>query len=724
MTKEIGTLLTEPTAESTSNSKPSTEAKKEGASLFDSLVQTASTEVNEESGSKQGSDQTLKQNKVEQATQNQATTSTQKKSASTQQTTEQSTQGSEAKAEIKNEQTSLLDRMIVEAKTALNTQTEEVQTPNKSEQPLTGSEENVDQANLKVGSEDAAEENSTSSKNGSTESEKQNKNIFENIHKISENSKNREQIIDRVTTHQNKLSTMNEEDSDQEVKTQTSTNPTATQNGNNEGLKTELSSVQQPAVLNENVVENSDEVVTKTVTPETKVQEQSTADSKLSSVSEEALVEVNEEKSAKTEKSILENNQKVSDNSKINDELTKRVITQDSQKLEPSSESETLEAKPLKESETNIKSTDVKSDHKSVEADSSKAQSKVATEAPKNEAAAKELSALNTQDEEQTVNISKESLKEDSKQVKKEQNDSMLDRIIKEAKKEVSISDQRSESTLTSQTKQSSETKGEVVSNIFLKNQQKVAQDLSMQQSSIAKTVVADGESLEDIKEGAKILELNMKDAKLDVEKQEVKDSMIKDNFKSTLLDRLAFNKNVAKFDLTQIASVMQTSTESINVIEEPMLLQVNNNLASSIQSRIIGARQQMGSMMSEVARQMVENYKPPVTAFRINLMPAHLGNIAIMMRSDRENNLSISLNLSNSNTLEAMQDSQNSLRSALIAGFGEEMNLSLDFSMNDESGSSFDEQTSNASNQTASTEQIVENLSTQNEEEESLSYM
>ncbi len=31
--------------------------------------------------------------------------------------------------------------------------------------------------------------------------------------------------------------------------------------------------------------------------------------------------------------------------------------------------------------------------------------------------------------------------------------------------------------------------------------------------------------------------------------------------------------------------------------------------------------------MMSDVARQMYENYKPPVTVFRINLNPGDFGN-------------------------------------------------------------------------------------------------
>ena len=59
-----------------------------------------------------------------------------------------------------------------------------------------------------------------------------------------------------------------------------------------------------------------------------------------------------------------------------------------------------------------------------------------------------------------------------------------------------------------------------------------------------------------------------------------------------------------------------------------------------------------MATMMSDIARQMYENYKPPVTVFRINLNPVDLGNIAILMKNDKNNGLSISMNISNPTTL------------------------------------------------------------------------
>ena len=68
--------------------------------------------------------------------------------------------------------------------------------------------------------------------------------------------------------------------------------------------------------------------------------------------------------------------------------------------------------------------------------------------------------------------------------------------------------------------------------------------------------------------------------------------------------------------------------------IQDDVSVNVNSPLSYNIQSRIIGAKQQMSMMMSDIARQMYENYKPPVTVFKINLNPLELGNISILMKN------------------------------------------------------------------------------------------
>jgi len=100
-----------------------------------------------------------------------------------------------------------------------------------------------------------------------------------------------------------------------------------------------------------------------------------------------------------------------------------------------------------------------------------------------------------------------------------------------------------------------------------------------------------------------------------------------------------------------------------------------------------------MATMMSDIARQMYENYKPPVTVFRINLNPVDLGNIAILMKNDKNNGLSISMNISNPTTLDALIDNQNVLRNSLNKTFDENTKFNLDFSSSNQN----DNQSSNS---------------------------
>ena len=54
---------------------------------------------------------------------------------------------------------------------------------------------------------------------------------------------------------------------------------------------------------------------------------------------------------------------------------------------------------------------------------------------------------------------------------------------------------------------------------------------------------------------------------------------------------------------------------------------------------------------------------KPPVTAFKINLNPTELGSIAILMKSDKNSGLSITMNVSNNVTLDTLIENQNLLK-------------------------------------------------------------
>jgi hypothetical protein len=168
-------------------------------------------------------------------------------------------------------------------------------------------------------------------------------------------------------------------------------------------------------------------------------------------------------------------------------------------------------------------------------------------------------------------------------------------------------------------------------------------------------------------------------------------------------LQRLAFSKNQTHDDISnlEVYSKKVSKEASKAVLGETVVnLNVSAQNVQNITQRIIGARQQMSSMMSDIAREMYSNYKPPVTAFRLNLQPAHLGSIAIMIKSDRESTISISMNMSSSATLDAMTENQGSLRSALNKSFGQDNQFDLDFGMQEEQQNSNSDQSNQQQNQ------------------------
>jgi hypothetical protein len=162
---------------------------------------------------------------------------------------------------------------------------------------------------------------------------------------------------------------------------------------------------------------------------------------------------------------------------------------------------------------------------------------------------------------------------------------------------------------------------------------------------------------------------------------------------KDLLSKDVLLDKNLQNADIEhKQTSATDTKTTTNNIIQKAVELTVNDVEVLTIQNRIIGARQQLSSMMSDVARAMYENYKPPHTAFRISLNPANLGSIAILIRSQRaDNSLSISMNMSSSATLESMVANQNELRSALQKTFNDNSSFEFDFKLDpDASGSGF----------------------------------
>lgn len=241
----------------------------------------------------------------------------------------------------------------------------------------------------------------------------------------------------------------------------------------------------------------------------------------------------------------------------------------------------------------------------------------------------------------------------------------------------------------------------EVISNIYLSEQKNLLNNQVLFNKGEAISLLKDGTSVKDIEKSANILDLGLEnldvEQNVEIENLAVKKQDVNTLDKKNILDSLLNEKNIRSEDIrnliTKSVDASAALLENTLNVSDDTLINVNSPLSYNIQSKIIGAKQQMATMMSDIARQMYENYKPPVTVFRINLNPVDLGNIAILMKNDKNNGLSISMNISNPTTLDALIDNQNVLRNSLNKTFDENTKFNLDFSSSNQN----DNQSSNS---------------------------
>ena len=232
--------------------------------------------------------------------------------------------------------------------------------------------------------------------------------------------------------------------------------------------------------------------------------------------------------------------------------------------------------------------------------------------------------------------------------------------------------------------------------------------------------------STKDVEKSAQKLNLNLQNQEVVQQKTEtvVPQKILQDQGSSTF-DRLAAFKaslkekaetnNALKLNINEEVEKLESK---VDIKEQKTVeLSVNTNLAQSIQNRIVAAKQQMSSMMSDLARSMYENYKPPVTAFRVNLNPAALGSIAIVLRSEQKSNtISVSMNVSNTATKETMLENQNSLKESLSKVFQGDKEFELDFGTDD--NSSFEDNKQEFMKQGFVSSDDILNNNSENEEE------
>jgi hypothetical protein len=257
---------------------------------------------------------------------------------------------------------------------------------------------------------------------------------------------------------------------------------------------------------------------------------------------------------------------------------------------------------------------------------------------------------------------------------------------------------------------------------IFLSEQRTSKELISNKKIVEVKNLItSETNTVKDVTKAAEILELKAEKISLEAAPKDIvgkalinkNEEVLKDTMKSqnNILNKMFLSKNSEVISTTlekqnqnkvEIQSVQNNVvTEKIQVIEDNIKISVDQTLAQNITTKIIGARQKMDSMMSEGARNMYLNYKPPVTAFKISLNPMNLGNIAVTMRSNKvDNSISVSLNMSQSSTLEAFSENKSVLQNALNKVFNGESSFSLDLNMqNDSSSQTFEQFQQNSKN-------------------------
>ena len=252
----------------------------------------------------------------------------------------------------------------------------------------------------------------------------------------------------------------------------------------------------------------------------------------------------------------------------------------------------------------------------------------------------------------------------------------------------------------------------DLISSIYLGSQKNKINSQSLFNKNEAVPILKDGNSIQAVKTSAEMLDLGLEEATLD-QSLVVEKSDLKLLNKKSLIENIFLEKNVKS---EEIKGLITKSVKASNALIENSInlandatINVNSPISYNIQSKIIGAKQQMSAMMSDIAKQMYENYKPPVTAFKINLNPTELGSIAILMKSDRNSGLSISMNVSNNVTLETLIENQNVLKNSLNKTFDDSTKFNLDFSSSNQNNSN-----QSSSNNQSNNRQFEQQMGTQ----------
>ena len=294
--------------------------------------------------------------------------------------------------------------------------------------------------------------------------------------------------------------------------------------------------------------------------------------------------------------------------------------------------------------------------------------------------------------------------------IKKDEKLSLMDQLIQKNSEKLTLETTLGNNVMDSSLKEVI-TK-DLISNIYLGSQKNKINNQTLFNKNEAMSILKDGNSIQSVKTSAEILDLGLEDISID-ESIAVDKLDLKELNKKGILENLLLRKNVKSEEIknliTKSVEASKALLEDTITLGSDVVVNVNSPISYNIQSKIIGAKQQMATMMSDVARQMYENYKPPVTAFKINLNPTELGSIAILMKSDKNNGLSITMNVSNNVTLDTLIENQNLLKNSLNKTFDENTKFNLDFGSSNQNSNN-----QSSSNQNQSNRQFEQQMDTQ----------
>jgi hypothetical protein len=451
----------------------------------------------------------------------------------------------------------------------------------------------------------------------------------------------------------------------------------------------------------------------KTVSTKEEVKDTTKSIEKDSSIKEQTVSKKNdsnvEQLSIKKETLLKKSNSDKTEETKTLSLLDKMV-----KDIDKSSKKDVEDSTDTQKKETNVKTTIVDAIETVV--------GKTETKERKPNVETKERKPnVETKEKVPTLNVKKEVVEKTTTETK---TTSLMDKLIEKSQettvsKKVDADSVVEEKIVTKTTVVSEEVDGKkpLQANMFLSNQRTKKELLSEQKIAEVKESLGNEKGgIKEIEKAANTLELNPDEAV--VEKEEVnpkKDNSEKKELLATqnkkieqeikqqnnMLNRV-FLKSFAKLEEihnNQIEQLVESQKVEVKATQEnakevnnEIEMVVEKSVAQSMSTRIIESKQKMASFMSDVARNMYLNYKPPVTAFKINLTPANLGNIAIMMRSNKsENTLTVSLNMSQNNTLETFTENRSTLQNNLTKLISEDTTISLEFGMqNDNSNSNF----------------------------------